>query len=95
MTVNVYRRDGRVIVANNNGDEVFDFLPSEAIEAASDLRDCAAMARLESPGKTYDHEPQPDDLPEPGDRCKRCGEDITWTGPSIYDWLHVDDEENR
>jgi len=45
--------------------------------------------------KTYDHEARPDDLPEPGDRCKDCGEDITWMGPGWGDWLHVDDEANR
>lgn len=51
--------------------------------------------RLDTPGKTYDHDPRPDDGPESGDRCRTCGEDITWVGPSMDDWLHVDDEENR
>lgn len=44
--------------------------------------------------KIYDHDARPDDDPEPGDRCKDCGEDITWTGPSHLDWLHVDDARN-
>lgn len=59
------------------------------------LGDWLVGHRLETPGKTYDHDPVPDDMPEPGDRCKKCGEDITWIGPGTYDYLHVDDEENR
>jgi hypothetical protein len=51
--------------------------------------------RLSTPGKTYDHEAAPDSMPGPGDTCKHCGEDITWMGPSMSDWLHVDDKENR
>lgn len=43
----------------------------------------------------YDHDARPDDLPEPGDRCKTCGEPITWMGPSHLDWLHVNDARNR
>jgi hypothetical protein len=35
------------------------------------------------------HAARPDDLPEPGDRCKDCGQSITWIGPSQYDWEHV------
>lgn len=31
-------------------------------------------------------EHRPDDLPEPGDRCKYCGTDITWIGPGPYNW---------
>lgn len=27
-----------------------------------------------------------DDLPEPGDRCKDCGIEITWVGPGPNDW---------
>lgn len=54
-----------------------------------------APAWGESKGKTYDHEPMPDDMPEPGDRCKECGEAVTWMGPSQYDWMHVDDVRNR
>jgi hypothetical protein len=45
--------------------------------------------------RTYDHQARPDDDPEPGDRCKVCGEFITWIGPSpTSDWLHENDEEN-
>lgn len=51
--------------------------------------------RLTTPGKEYDHDPGPDSSPGDGYRCKVCGEDITWVGPSNYDWLHVDDKENR
>lgn len=54
-----------------------------------------AQLRREYEGVEYDHPARPDDLPEPGDRCKDCGEDITWRGPSHTDWLHVDDKENR
>jgi hypothetical protein len=40
-----------------------------------------------------EHDIIPDDLPEPGDRCKTCGKAITWIGPStVYDWEHVEDE---
>lgn len=28
----------------------------------------------------------PDDLPDPGDRCRYCGQRIVWTGPTPYDW---------
>lgn len=56
----------------------------------------APYDRLATPGKVYDHDPRPDDMPEPGDRCRECGEDITWVGPDLYaDWLHVDDVRNR
>ena len=47
------------------------------------------------PGREYDHDPKPDDMPEPGDRCRECGEPITWVGPSQYDWMHVGDRRNR
>lgn len=30
---------------------------------------------------------RPDDLPDPGDRCKYCGKEITWVGPGDYDWV--------
>lgn len=56
------------------------------------LREDPAASRS---GKTYDHDPVPDDLPQPGDRCKTCGEPITWLGPStVTDWMHVDDQRN-
>lgn len=29
---------------------------------------------------------RPDDDPEPGDRCKDCGQPIVWTGPGLNDW---------
>lgn len=93
--MNVCRRDGRIIIANDIGTELFDLSVEEALIAVTDIADATAMARLETPGKTYDHEASPDDLPEDGERCKTCGEDITWVGPSQYDYLHVDDKENR
>jgi hypothetical protein len=38
-----------------------------------------------------EHDIVPDDDPEPGNRCKTCGKDITWIGPStVYDWEHSD-----
>lgn len=37
------------------------------------------------------HPARPDDDPEPGDRCKDCGEPITWLGPSMTDWEHTAD----
>lgn len=41
-----------------------------------------------------DHEIRPDDDPEPGDRCKECGRDITWLGPSpVTDWEHCDGDD--
>ena len=43
----------------------------------------------------YDHDARPDDLPELGDRCKDCGDEIVWQGPSQYDWLHVKDARNQ
>lgn len=46
-------------------------------------------------GETYDHDARPDDDPEPGDRCKDCGEPVIWMGPGMYDWMHVNDERNR
>jgi len=36
-------------------------------------------------------EHRPDDLPEPGDRCKDCGVAITWMGPGPYDWAPTAD----
>jgi hypothetical protein len=43
----------------------------------------------------YDHDARPDDDNEPGDRCKDCGDDIVWIGPSHVDWLHVADARNQ
>lgn len=44
-------------------------------------------AQLEALRWIVDHcQHRPDDLPEPGDRCKDCGIAITWTGPGPYDW---------
>lgn len=41
------------------------------------------------------HEARPDDLPEPGNRCKECAAPIVWMGPGHDAWLHVDDPRNR
>lgn len=47
-----------------------------------------------NPAVTYDHDARPDDSPGPGDRCKECGDDITWVGPSpLIDWVHVAEQE--
>ncbi len=35
------------------------------------------------------HTARPDDDPAPGDRCKDCGREVTWLGPSMSDWEHV------
>lgn len=93
MTGNVYRRDGDGIVVLAFGEVEHEFDPLEALALASGLQDCASMARLDTPGKTYDHDPRPSEDDER--RCRDCNEDITWKGPSMYDYLHVDDEENR
>lgn len=42
---------------------------------------------------TFAHRARPDDDPEPGDRCKDCGGPITWTGPSMNDWDHIEQED--
>jgi hypothetical protein len=43
----------------------------------------------------FDHDATPDDLPEPGERCKECAAAITWLGPApASDWLHVEDPRN-
>ncbi len=42
----------------------------------------------------YDHAARPDDLAEPGDRCKDCGENITWIGPSVFDWIHLGEADD-
>jgi hypothetical protein len=36
---------------------------------------------------------RPDDLPEEGNRCKYCGQSITWTGPGVDDWEISEDAE--
>lgn len=36
------------------------------------------------------HRIVPDDLPEPGNRCKTCGREVTWIGPGSSDWEHAD-----
>lgn len=44
--------------------------------------------------KTYDHSARPDDMPDViGENCKDCGEAITWTGPTQYDWQHIAEQE--
>ncbi len=35
---------------------------------------------------------EPDDLPDDGDRCKYCGIDITWIGPSVHNWVAAEAE---
>ena len=52
-------------------------------------RDCE-LHYMDAPLKLADddHKARPDDDPEPGDRCKDCGKDITWLGPSYNDWEH-------
>ena len=40
----------------------------------------------------YDHQPQPGEGAEPGDRCENCGHTISWTGPASSDWVHIDDK---
>lgn len=51
----------------------------------------SAAARLDKPGgrQVCDHDARPDDDNEPGDRCKDCGRDVTWVGPSHTDWQHA------
>ena len=45
---------------------------------------------------TFDHEPDLDEDSEgPGDWCRTCEEQLTWLGPGIGDYIHVDDKENR
>lgn len=70
-----------------------------AVLAGGDLGEVrAALAgRLDPPGPLSsggaadaDHRARPDDDPEPGDRCKDCGGDITWLGPGSADWEHAD-----
>lgn len=38
------------------------------------------------------HQHAPGSGPEPGDVCKHCGAELTWTGPSAYDFIAVDDQ---
>lgn len=40
------------------------------------------------------HEARPDDDNEAGDRCKDCGQKVTWIGPGLNDWEHVDAKDN-
>jgi hypothetical protein len=39
--------------------------------------------------RRHGHQARPDDDPEPGDRCKECGQSVTWLGPNFTDWLHT------
>lgn len=50
---------------------------------------CECGTRVE-----FDHDARPDDDNEPGDRCKDCGADIVWIGPSHTNYLHVTDARN-
>lgn len=38
---------------------------------------------------SFQHYARPDDDPTPGDRCKDCGQPVTWVGPSHTDWEHI------
>ena len=69
---------------------------AELLASASGVMDSAGGQQCPdgSEHAQYDHEPRPDDDPESGDRCKDCGEDVTWEGPSDRDWLHTDDLRN-
>lgn len=50
----------------------------------------AAAEKLARQYEVTHCEHRPDDLPEPGDRCKYCGIKLTWVGPSpITDWEPV------
>lgn len=81
--------------ADATGDPQDDELADDYERIAGIIREALASDPLAGPGRAYDHEARPDDDPEPGDRCKDCGEPITWTGPSPYSWLHVGDARNR
>lgn len=72
-----YRYAGTLLDANGNPVGSYDY---------------TAEAREEDQGG-YDHEARPDDDNEPGDRCKDCGEDITWHGTNP-EWMHVGDTRN-
>jgi ABC-type glutathione transport system ATPase component len=54
------------------------------IEAQRQERDAERDAE-----RAAEHDARPDDLNEPGDRCKDCGDKITWVGPGHTDWEHV------
>ena len=49
-----------------------------------DIIDLLVMGALDEPERCPPH--LPDDLPEPGDRCKHCSREITWIGPGKDDW---------
>jgi len=82
-----------IIHTNNSPDEFIEITDAGAVELIRNLPEF--IDRLSLPTKTYDHDARPSDDPEPGNRCKDCGDDITWMGPSQYDWMHVDDPRNR
>lgn len=61
----------------------------ERLGQTVDLMEALSQAADEHMESRWDHAARPDDDPEPGDRCKDCGDEITWLGPSHYDWEHV------
>lgn len=71
----------------------------ELIERAKDHHDYEAEGDEDDEddepegAKTYDHTARPDDDNQPGDRCKDCGDDVTWVGPSHVDWIHVAEQD--
>ena len=88
-----YRDDGTIAISRR--EQCIEFSYEEARELLGYLDDVVNEARFHLPGKDYDHAAAQDSMPGPGETCKHCGEDITWMGPGIYDWMHVDDKENR
>ena len=46
------------------------------------------------PSCGYDHPARPNDLPKAGNRCRDCGQPITWIGPSHDDWIHTVTSDN-
>jgi hypothetical protein len=67
----------------------FDIGDAQADRAQAQAR-ADGYRRPEPLSTRDDHRARPDDDPEPGDRCKECGEAITWAGPStVTDWEHV------
>jgi hypothetical protein len=81
-----------VLEAAGHGDLVADVIEMHA-HGDDDCEDDHHARWLELTGKSpCGCEPcelgqhRPDDDPEPGNRCKDCGNAITWRGPGPNDW---------
>ena len=82
-----FASDAYRVVVNNDGTATL------TLRYTDEEVPLAEEPRLSLPAKSYDHEARLGD--DEANTCRDCGDDVTWVGPGVEDYLHVDDRRNR